>query len=275
MLLDGAEVAFRSPREALEHGVAAIAQEPSVVPRLTVAENVLPGGRAERRRFHPAAGSLRDAYSALAAYGRLRTPGRSVRGPAAHVGAAEGRDPARPLARRAADRDGRADGGARRARGASSCTRSSGSSPPSGKTIILISHFLREVLELADTVTVLRDGRLVKTSPTATESETSLVEAMLGRPLTSTFPPRQPPPADAPVVLSVRGLRAPGVERVDFELRAGEILGLAGLVGAGRTELARAIYGAAPSRPSGEVVLADGTRAWAAARAGASARASR
>jgi simple sugar transport system ATP-binding protein/ribose transport system ATP-binding protein len=127
-----------------------------------------------------------------------------------------------------------------------------------GKTIILVSHFLKEVLELADTVTVLRDGKLVKTAPTTVETEASLIEAMLGRPLTSTFPARVPPPAENPVVLSVRELCAPGVESATFELRAGEIVGLAGLVGAGRTELARALYGASPVT-SGEVALADGT----------------
>ena len=68
---------------------------------------------------------------------------------------------------------------------------------------------------------------------------------MLGRPLTSTFPAKQFVAADAPVRLSVRGLSAPGVTDATFDLRAGEILGVAGLVGAGRTELARALYGAA------------------------------
>jgi simple sugar transport system ATP-binding protein/ribose transport system ATP-binding protein len=127
----------------------------------------------------------------------------------------------------------------------------------SGKTIILISHFLREVLELADTVTVLRDGRVVRTAPTAAETEATLVVAMLGRPLTATFPPRRPPAPAARAVLRVRELVAPGVDGVSFDLRAGEILGLAGLVGAGRTELARAVYGAA-RRSSGEVTLEGG-----------------
>src|SRR5205085_10687016 len=91
----------------------------------------------------------------------------------------------------------------------------------SGKTIVLISHFLREVLELADTVMVLRDGRVVRTSAAAVETESSLVEAMLGRPLTAIFPAKQVPPEDAPRVLSVRDLRAPGVDDVSFDLRAG------------------------------------------------------
>jgi simple sugar transport system ATP-binding protein/ribose transport system ATP-binding protein len=129
----------------------------------------------------------------------------------------------------------------------------------SGKTILLISHFLREVLELADAVTVLRDGRLIKTAHASSETEASLVEAMLGRPLTATLPPKRPPSGDTPVLLSVRNLRAPGVEEVSLDVRAGEIVGLAGLVGAGRTELARAIFGAAPIE-SGRVVLSSGAR---------------
>ena len=114
-----------------------------------------------------------------------------------------------------------------------------------GTSILLISHFLREVLDLADTVTVLRDGEVVRTAPRRQETESSLIEAMLGRPLTSTFPPKQFPGSDSAVRLSVRELSAPGVSGATFDLRAGEILGVAGLVGAGRTELARALYGAA------------------------------
>ena len=107
---------------------------------------------------------------------------------------------------------------------------------------LLVSHFLREVLELADTVTVLRDGQLVKTAATADETEDSLIEAMLGRPLTVDVPAEAPAGgSDAPVVLSVRDVSRAGRRAARrFELRAGEIVGLAGLVGAGRTELARA-----------------------------------
>ena len=93
----------------------------------------------------------------------------------------------------------------------------------------------------------------------ASETEASLIEAMLGRPLTATFPPKAAPPADAPVVSPCATCTGRGVEGVSFELRAGEIVGLAGLVGAGRTELARAIFGAAPSE-TGEAVLATGAQ---------------
>ena len=122
---------------------------------------------------------------------------------------------------------------------------------------MLVSHFLGEVLELADEVTILRDGRLVQTVPAAGQTEESLMAAMLGRSLDATFPPKRPAAADAPTVLSVRDLVAPGVNGVSFDLRAGEILGLAGLVGAGRTEVARAIYRANRVH-SGSVTVAVG-----------------
>jgi len=101
---------------------------------------------------------------------------------------------------------------------------------------------------------VLKDGRHVKTAPAAAETTDSLVTAMLGRSMDLVFPARQAPPADAPVVLSVRGLsRPPAFTDVSFEIRAGEIIGLAGLVGSGRTEIARAIFGADPAAGSVEV----------------------
>ena len=123
-----------------------------------------------------------------------------------------------------------------------------------GVTIVYVSHMLDDVLLLSDTVSVLKDGRHVKTGPAAEESVDTLVTAMLGRSLDAVFPVRTPPPADAPVVLSVRGLtREPAIHDVEFDIRAGEIVGLAGLVGSGRTEIARAIFGA--DRADGVVTL--------------------
>jgi ABC-type sugar transport system ATPase subunit len=122
-----------------------------------------------------------------------------------------------------------------------------------GTTIVYVSHFLREVLDLVDSVTVLRDGRLVRTSPATSETPATLVAAMLGRSIEVTFPDKASPPDDAPVVLSVEGLtRAPGLDDVSFEIRAGEILGLAGLIGSGRSEAARASFGA-DKRDRGEI----------------------
>src|SRR5215203_401986 len=245
VLLEGGPVAFGSPREALERGVAAIAQEPNVVPQLSVAENVLLGVEPRRGGFIRSR-RLKRRYAEVA-----QTAGFDLRGDAAaeQLGTAEQQ---KVEILRALSRDAQlivmdeptAALDARETRNLHEIVRRLAAS---GKTIILISHFLKEVLELADTVTVLRDGKLVKTALTASETEASLIEAMLGQALEATFPEKAAPPADAPVVLTVRDLHGPAVEGVSFELRKGEILGLAGLVGAGRTELARTIFGAAPA----------------------------
>lgn len=113
-----------------------------------------------------------------------------------------------------------------------------------GTTIVYISHSLEEVLSVADTVTVLRNGELIRTAPTKDETPDRLVTAMLGRAISLTFPPKAFPPLDSPAVFSVRNLSCRGVEDISFDIRTGEIVGLAGLVGSGRSEVARAIFGA-------------------------------
>jgi ABC-type sugar transport system ATPase subunit len=115
----------------------------------------------------------------------------------------------------------------------------------SGTAIVLVSHFLDEVLAVSDDVTVMRDGQLVRTSPASEETTESLVAGMIGRRLELAFPERPVLPPDAPVVLRAEGLQRRGaIENVSFDIRAGEIVGLAGLVGSGRTEIARALFGA-------------------------------
>ncbi|MBX5474782.1 MAG: sugar ABC transporter ATP-binding protein, partial [Thermoleophilia bacterium] len=124
-----------------------------------------------------------------------------------------------------------------------------------GTSVLLISHYLDEVLAVCDTVTVMRNGRIVRTAPAANETEQSLVNAMVGRDVSLEYPPKTPPPPDAPTVLEVRGLSRRGaIEDVSLSIRAGEIVGLAGLVGSGRTEVARAIFGADPVE-GGEILL--------------------
>jgi simple sugar transport system ATP-binding protein/ribose transport system ATP-binding protein len=126
-----------------------------------------------------------------------------------------------------------------------------------GTTIVYVSHFLEEVLSIADDVTVLRDGLLVETAAAAGKSAASIVRAMLGRTMETTFPPKTPPAPDAPVVLSVENLATKGFLRdVSLDVRRGEIVGLAGLVGSGRTEVARAIFGADPT--TGGTIRLDG-----------------
>jgi simple sugar transport system ATP-binding protein/ribose transport system ATP-binding protein len=255
LLLDGDAVSFRSPREALDRGIAAIAQEPSIVPQLTVAENVFLGSEPRASGFIRRR-ALRRAYAELA-----RSAGFDLRGDASagRLRTAEQQkvEILRALSRNATTIVMDEPAAALSAPETAQLHEIIRSLAARGTTIILISHFLREVLELAQTVTILRDGHLIRTAPTAEETEESLVVGMLGRPLTSAFPPKAPPPPDAPVALSVRELRAPGVSDATFEVRAGEIVGLAGLVGAGRSEVARAIFGAARLQ-GGAAVLSTG-----------------
>ncbi|HZM01599.1 MAG TPA: sugar ABC transporter ATP-binding protein [Candidatus Saccharimonadales bacterium] len=124
-----------------------------------------------------------------------------------------------------------------------------------GLAIIYISHRLEEVVELADDISVLRDGKVVHSASAAQLNIAAIVQHMVGRDLHDFFPPRTTQPG-APC-LKVAGLSsAEGVRNVSFEVRRGEIVGMAGLMGAGRTEVARAIFGAQP-KTSGEVALDD------------------
>ena len=252
LLVHGAPVSFRSPHEALSSGIATVAQELSIVPRLSVEQNVFLGveprqagvvnRRALRARYRELADSAGFDLPAAATAGRLR------------IGEQQQVEILRALARDAElivmDEPSAALSGPDVDR-LHEIVRSLAAS---GKTILLVSHFLREVLVLADKVTILRDGQLVRTRPTAEETEDSLIQGMLGRPLGAAFPPKPQRAAEAPLALAVRDLRAPGVHGVSLEVRAGEIVGLAGLVGAGRPELARAIFGA-DRRAGGSVEL--------------------
>ena len=240
LLLAGEPVRFRSPRDAISRGVILIAQELATVPSLTVAENVFLGveprqagfqnRRELRRRYTELAASVGFELDGDANVGRLRTADQQkveiLRALCRNAQLIVMDEPTAALSQPDAE----------------ALHLVVRQLARSGTTVVLVSHFLNEVLELADEVTILRDGRLVRTVPAAGQTEDSLLSAMLGRPLDAAFPPRRLVPADAPVLLSVRELTAPGVNDVSFDLRAGEILGLAGLVGAGRTELARAVY---------------------------------
>jgi rhamnose transport system ATP-binding protein len=116
-----------------------------------------------------------------------------------------------------------------------------------GVGIIYISHRLEELPQIADRVTALRDGMLVGTHPMAEVNRATLIRMMVGRELSAVFPKTVVPPGD--VVLEVRhlGCREAGIHDVSLSVRAGEIVGLAGLVGAGRTELARVLFGITPA----------------------------
>jgi len=122
-----------------------------------------------------------------------------------------------------------------------------------GTIILYISHRLDEVFEIADRITVLKDGQLVGTVKPRESDQNQLIKMMVGRSLGEIFPVRKPP--DGEVVLEVRGLTQQGLySDISFSLRRGEILGMFGLVGSGRTQVARSIFGA-DRFTSGEILL--------------------
>ena len=253
LLVEGRSAHFRSPRDALVLGVTTIAQEISLVPTRTAVENVFLSieharlGVVDRRR-------LRARYDALCADVGFDIPGNVP------VGSFRISDQQKVEILRAVARDAKLiimdePTAALTADEAERLFAVVRSLRDSGTTIVYVSHFLEEVLALVDTVTVLRDGRLVQTTAAAAETPASLVTAMIGRPMDMTFPAKTAPLADAPVVLSVEGLETRGfLHDVSFEIRAGEIVGLAGLVGSGRSEVARAIFGA-DTRSAGTIRL--------------------
>lgn len=116
-----------------------------------------------------------------------------------------------------------------------------------GVGVIYITHRIEEIFQIADRVTVLRDGESVGTHPAAMMDERSLIKLMIGREVSAIYPPSENAPGDVVLSLQHLGCRASGVQDVSFDVRAGEIFGLSGLVGAGRTELARMLFGITPS----------------------------
>lgn len=253
----GRPVSYGSPRDALSDGVTMLAQELMLVPRMTVLENVFLGSELVKWGLVGSAG-LKDWYRALsneagfdlsadAKVGNLRLADQQkveiLRAFARQATLIVMDEPTAALTHAEA----------------AGLFKIIGDLRDRGTTIIYVSHFLEEVLRIADVVTVLKDGHVVRTSPAASETPARLVHGMLGRAMNTTFPEKPPFDSTAPAVLEVRRLhRVPAFDDIEFELRPGEILGLAGLVGSGRTEVARAIFGADP-KDGGEVVI-DGSQ---------------
>ena len=123
-----------------------------------------------------------------------------------------------------------------------------------GTGVVYISHRLEEIFALADRVTVLRDGESVGTQAVRDVTEAGLIKLMVGREVAQLYPPAESAPGGTVLELKGVGCSAAGVTGVSFAVRAGEIFGLAGLVGAGRTELARTLFGLTPA-DAGEIIL--------------------
>jgi L-arabinose transport system ATP-binding protein len=247
LAVDGGAVAFDKPADAHAAGVRVIYQEPEIVPHVSVAENLFVGELPRRAgRVVDGRALKRSARAQIAEYGfqrdlDIRTEGsqlsssqrqlveilRAIKGNARLIAFDE---PTSSLTEAEAERlfgiidRLRADGVA----------------------IVYVSHRLHEVLRLADRIAVLRDGRLVGTRPADGTDGAELMRLMVGRSVSQVFPAGRRPGEQ--IALSARSLATGWLRDFSFELRRGEVLGVAGLVGAGRSELARALFGDVPLR---------------------------
>ncbi|QQS48289.1 MAG: sugar ABC transporter ATP-binding protein [Acidobacteriota bacterium] len=254
ILIGGKQVHFARPADALSAGVAMIYQELSLAPHLSVAENIFLGREPSKLA---ALGVINDRELNRRAKELLDQFGFAIN-PRVRVGRLS-----------AADRQlveiTRAIVEARKVIVMDEPTSSLTSGEVEelfrlirdlksrGLAVIYISHRLEELDEIADRLTILRDGKVVYSGDWGELTTDAMIKHMAGRELKEIFPPRIA--AIGEVRLSVRDLSLPPkFEKISFEVRAGEVVGLAGLAGAGRTELVEAIYGAHPAH-SGEIFV--------------------
>jgi rhamnose transport system ATP-binding protein len=247
----GRKVAENKPSLARELGVAAIYQQPSLFPHLTVAENIalaLERGSAWRRvkwkaRHERARLLIQRAAASIdpeRLVSTLSMPEQQIVEIAKAIGA-NARilimdEPTASLTEREVE----------------SLFRVIGELKAQGVGIIYISHRLEEISRIADRITVLRDGEAIATRDARAVDRVELIRLMVGRAVNAVFPKRTVPQGDVTLELRALSCKAAGVKNVSLDVRAGEILGIAGLVGSGRTQLAETIFGLTPP-DSGEV----------------------
>ncbi|WP_395815280.1 sugar ABC transporter ATP-binding protein [Devosia sp.] len=241
----GKAVTRFSPREALGLGVAMIHQELQLAPELNVVQNVFLGRESNRfgvlvkgdlDRFAALEKTCNFGIDPLAKVARLRLAERQkveiMRAIARDARVIIMDEPTSSLTEDEADR----------------LHEVIRFLKAQGKTVIYVSHFLDHIIANCDNVTIMRDGHVVRTAPIFGESKKSLVDSMLGQVSEILWP--KLPPAPAPTVPAVAELRnvatSTGLSNISLTVRPGEIVGLVGLVGSGRTEVARAMFGADP-----------------------------
>ena len=252
-LLAGDPVSFRSVADSKAAGISVIYQEPTLFPDLTVAENIFIGRQPRGRTGLISRAAMReDARRLFERLGVDIDPDRPAEGLSIadqqiiEIAKAISID-ARILIM---DEPTAALSGLEVER----LFTVARSLRDDGAGILFISHRFDEIFGLTDRITVMRDGRYISTHDTAAVSVSDIVREMVGRDIEELFPKQDAVIGD--VVLDVSGLSRRGVFRdIDLQVRAGEIVGLAGLVGAGRTEVARAVFGVDPY-DSGTVALA-------------------
>ena len=244
LLLHGEAVHLESPAAARRHGIVTIFQELAIVPWLSVAANVVLGnepGRGPGRQLLSPKGAQEVARRALARLGADDIP-LNVLAEQLSTGQKQLVEIARALAVNPDVIIMDEPTSSLPSRDAVRLLEIIRQLRDEGTAIVFVSHRLDEIRTVADRVTVLREGRLVTTSPIAELDTNRMIELMTGRSIGSLFPDR----ADniGEIALRVSGLCGGAFQDVSFDVRAGEILGFAGLIGAGRSEVMRAIYGA-------------------------------
>ncbi|GAA4220953.1 ribose transport system ATP-binding protein [Streptosporangium album] len=242
--IDGSPVSFSHPLDAQRAGVAIIYQEFNLLPERGVAENVFLGREPVRR------GLVDRAAMETATARLLEQLGETSFGPrdlVRHLSIAQQQvvEIVKALSQNARIIVMDEPTAALADHEVELLYRLVSRLRERGIAVLYISHRLREVFDLADRVTVLKDGTLVTTAETAQITSDELVRLMVGRDLRAYFPPREAGAAGE-VRLGVRGGGNTVLDGIDLDLRAGEILGVAGLQGSGRTELAKALFGAEP-----------------------------
>ena len=249
--IDGKQLRIDSPQMAQQAGIGIIYQEFNLVPALSARENIFLG---QHRNVLSWLNATRERQEAIQLFQRIgievnpEMPCRDLT-----VAQQQIVEIAKALSLNARIVVMDEPTAALTPREVEGLARVIGELKAQGIGIIYISHRLDEVEQLADRMTVLRDGRLVGTRPMDQVSRDQMIEMMVGRSLDNEFPARDSAPAEE--CLAVRGLtRSPAVRDVSFSVRKGEILGIAGLVGAGRTELVRMIFGA-DQKDRGEIRL--------------------
>ena len=254
MRLYGRTVSFADPRESCERGIAAIYQEPSLFPDLDIAENIFVGRQPRRAGGWVAWGQMyRRAGELLNTLGVHLDPKTKARN--LSVAQQQMVEIARALSVNAKILIMDEPTSSLTLAEVDDLFRIVRQLREAGTAIVFISHRLGELFQVADRVTVLRDGAYVDTKPVSEVSTAQLIQMMVGRTLDNMFPKQDVQAGE--VVLRVENLTRAGIfENISFELRQGEILGMAGLVGAGRTDVARALFGVEPA--TGGVIKIDG-----------------
>lgn len=247
----GKETTFNGPKSSQEAGIGIIHQELNLIPQLTIAENIFLGrefvnrfGKIDWKKMYAEAdqllAKLNLRFKSDKLVGELSI-GDQQMVEIAKVLSFESKviimdEPTDALTDTETD----------------SLFRVIRELKSQGRGIVYISHRMKEIFEICDDVTVFRDGQFIAEREVATLTEDSLIEMMVGRKLEDQYPHLDNAPGE--IRLKVDNLCGPGVNDVSFVLRKGEILGISGLMGAGRTELMKVLYGAMP-RTSGYVTL--------------------